>query len=200
MPRICVCMQHGARPVDVGYSVRAAVPLGCYIMSSCCCLSIPPYVFDNETAWLETQYTCPPAFVGQHDLFEACENLAEPQATTGEVPQRPRYKWVLIGAAGTGGRIHTDHCGTSAWNALVAGRKRWCFFPPETPSDILEDLPEGHRDERSAVWYATKYEAAVRMAEAAGFQPLEVVQERGEVMYIPRCAWPFVLLLLLPMM
>jgi ribosomal protein L16 Arg81 hydroxylase len=41
---------------------------------------------------------------------------------------RPDLLWIYIGSAGTRGPLHIDNYGTSAWLAVIAGRKRVRFL------------------------------------------------------------------------
>lgn len=50
---------------------------------------------------------------------------------------RPYYRWLLIGAPNSGFTLHQDPNGTSAWNSLIVGRKRWVMFPPSIPESQL---------------------------------------------------------------
>ena len=64
----------------------------------------------------------------------------------------PQWRWLYLGPAGTGTAWHVDFLGTSAWNMLCAGEKKWFFCPPspnvpaeeadvwscvQTPGDIV---------------------------------------------------------------
>lgn len=105
---------------------------------------------------------------------------------------RPRYKWLLIGARGAGVGIHVDPHGTSAWNALLFGRKRWALLPPGAP---LRDALRGARDAAddaaalgsAAAWFEIC--APALRADAARVGLVEATQEAGEILYIPAGWW-----------
>ena len=69
--------------------------------------------FDEDCPELTADYSTPDIFLSQDLLLCLPKHL------------KPDHKWLLIGGEGSGSKLHTDPLATSAWNALLVGRKEW---------------------------------------------------------------------------
>jgi hypothetical protein len=81
----------------------------------------PLYIFDSTFADREPSLGAgykPPEFFPE-DLMASMDKRL-----------RPNYRWIVAGPARSGASWHVDPYGTSAWNALLQGRKRWALYPP----------------------------------------------------------------------
>jgi hypothetical protein len=145
----------------------------------------PLYVFDHDFVAAAPDmlhsYAVPPIFA--EDLFSV---LAD---------RRPPYRWLVMGPARTGASWHVDPALTSAWNALVYGRKRWALYPPgHTPPGVRfePDEEEGGMhavcDFTSLTWFLEVYP---RLSQSE--RPIEAIQEPGETIFVPSGWWHCVL-------
>lgn len=96
-------------------------------------------------------------------------------------PHRPRLSWFYIGPAQSGSAMHLDPTDTSAWNAVVSGKKYWLFFPPEQSDYVYEGLVDAFNPNLDKFPYFAKT------------QPVAVVQNPGEVVFTPSGWWHQVL-------
>mmetsp|Transcript_404 Transcript_404/g.730 ORF Transcript_404/g.730 Transcript_404/m.730 type:complete len:488 (+) Transcript_404:114-1577(+) len=151
----------------------------------------PLYIFDatfDEDKFakrLLEDYTVPDYF--SEDLF----------GLIGE-SKRPPYRWFLVGPCRSGTTVHIDPLGTSAWNTLLFGVKRWVLFPPQVPKNVVKGrkliLPG--EDDEAIHYFTTILPRIKRRAAASGgkgdycnFECYEFTQYPGETVFVPHGWW-----------
>jgi hypothetical protein len=145
----------------------------------------PMYMFDNkfaETAKdLLKDYSVPKLF--QEDYFGYMQN------------HRPDYRWFLIGPARSGTVFHIDPNGTSAWNALIVGRKKWSLYPPDVvpPGVDMSKVDKSGYVQDGSIPSAIKWHHLYYPKLAADKRPIEFTQEEGDLIYVPAGWWHQVL-------
>ncbi|KAJ3031298.1 hypothetical protein HK097_005480, partial [Rhizophlyctis rosea] len=123
-----------------------------------------------EVGNLINDYTVPEYF--SSDLF----------SVLGE--KRPDYRWLIMGPERSGSSFHVDPNSTSAWNAVITGRKKWILYPPEcTPPGVYptKDGSEVTSPLSLVEWYINHYHETQR----SKIKPEECVCEAGEVLFVP---------------
>ena len=131
------------------------------------------------------EYKIPKYFDKSRDLFSVLLD-----------DERPPHRWILYGGPKSGSAIHKDPLCTSAWNTSLFGRKRWLLFPPEArkihlmPPSIEALWPA--RIAGPSAWFEYML-PRIRSDEWRGPQPIEILQEAGETVYVPNNYWHIVL-------
>ncbi|CAL9115102.1 unnamed protein product [Musa textilis] len=141
----------------------------------------PLYLFDpmfaEKVSELASEYEVPNYF--REDLF----------AVLGK--ERPDYRWIIIGPAGSGSSFHVDPNSTSAWNAVIKGSKKWVMFPPEAVPPGVHPSPDGAEvacPVSIMEWFMNFYAACRKWKK----RPVECVCRAGEVVFVPNGWWHLV--------
>jgi hypothetical protein len=116
--------------------------------------------------------------------------------------RRPPFRWIIAGSARCGTKQHIDPLGTSAWNGLTSGIKRWVLFSPQTPMSIASGSFLYTNEEKimgrayEAVEYfdiivprIRKWMATLSQDERDRYGMREFLQHPGEVVFVPN-SWP----------
>lgn len=144
----------------------------------------PLYIFDStfdekpETKPLLDDYKVPRYF--NEDLF----------SLVGE-DRRPPYRWFLVGPKRSGTCVHLDPLGTSAWNTLLVGRKRWVLFPPDVPKHIVKGKNHVRsREDDEAVNYFMDILPRIKRANPPEtLKCIELMQYPGDTIFVPGGWW-----------
>ena len=146
---------------------------------------VPFYLFDKrfgeKAPALLADYATPPFLDSpDHDLFALLPERL-----------RPAFRWLVVGPARSGSRFHQDPNGTSAWNAVVRGHKKWVMFPPHvTPPGVFPSADGSAVTSPLSLveWFRGYYAEARATGEMR-----ECVVGEGEVVFVPSRWWHIVL-------
>ncbi|KAL9060493.1 MAG: hypothetical protein Q9162_000666 [Coniocarpon cinnabarinum] len=95
--------------------------------------------------------------------------------------ERPSHRWLIMGPPRSGSSFHTDPNGTSAWNAVLKGRKYWIMSPDPPPGVYVnEDESEVTSPSSIAEWLMNFHEEARQKPGVC-----EGICEEGEVLHVP---------------
>ncbi|KAK6036510.1 JmjC domain protein, partial [Cooperia oncophora] len=99
--------------------------------------------------------------------------------------KRPPHRWFVMGPVRSGTSIHIDPLGTSAWNALIKGHKRWVLIPPDAPRTLVKPYQseKGKHPDEATTWFMTVYNRVRASTWPKEYPVIEARQGPGETIW-----------------
>jgi len=101
-------------------------------------------------------------------------------APKGESKSYDDYRFVYLGPEGSWTPLHVDVLRSYSWSANLCGRKHWLFFPPSQSRHLYD----AHGTLLSA-WEGSEASASPAYPTLDQVQPISVIQEAGEAIFVP---------------
>lgn len=100
--------------------------------------------------------------------------------------QRPDHRWLIIGPERSGSTFHKDPNATSAWNAVLKGKKYWIMFPsssslPPPPGVFVSEDQSEVTSPLSIAEWLLGFHAEARATPGCK----EGICGEGEVLHVP---------------
>lgn len=154
--------------------------------------------FKNYMSYINTQHEMQPLYLfDQNYPKRAPQLLADyevppyfPEDFFGIVGERdrPPYRWILVGPSGSGVPFHIDPRGTSAWNSVLHGKKRWAMYPPSVhPPGVGPHHKDYYNAPTAVKWYLKVFPTLSEQD-----LPIECIQEEGDTIFVPSQWWHMV--------
>jgi histone arginine demethylase JMJD6 len=128
-----------------------------------------PYYLTNTQFHLDTE------MVNDYEVpsyFTTCL-----QVMKDKLPRKFQLSCIYIGAKNTFSKLHLDIFNSSAWNAVISGKKIWLFYPPNQFRYLYNGAVNPFEPDLN------KY------PEFVNATPIVCVQNPGEVVYTPSRWW-----------
>jgi hypothetical protein len=157
----------------------------------------PLYMFERHFVKLGEAEKIQQEFSVPNYFSDDLQKLLEP------VGLAPDFRWLIIGPRKSGSTFHKDPNGSSAWNALIRGKKAWIFYPPEsvppgvvigsdsvesseiaTPASVMEWYIDCFAQHRSRQRKRRNHMSSHEIPRG----PLCGIQEPGDIVFVP-CGW-----------
>lgn len=90
---------------------------------------------------------------------------------------RPFLSWLYLASKDTFSSIHLDIFNTSAWNAVISGKKLWLFYHPDDYDFLYDGIANPFEPDLNKFPYLSKT------------NPIWGIQSPGEVIYTPSNWW-----------